>query len=96
LASCVLLVRQQRQPIGLCSRYGRRSGKWPGDPACGGGWSRLDHATGAGANAIGLAAIAGKIAADCLLVDTETPEFTPSWDLTWELVRFGNRDRIVG
>lgn len=26
---------------------------------------------------------------------TPGPEFTPSWDLDWELVRFGNRDQIV-
>jgi 5-methylthioadenosine/S-adenosylhomocysteine deaminase len=70
-----------------------------GDSSCGGGWTWLDHATGAGADAIGLGAVTGRIAvglaADCLLVDIETPEFTPSWDLTWELVRFGNRDQIV-
>jgi 5-methylthioadenosine/S-adenosylhomocysteine deaminase len=70
-----------------------------GDSSCGGGWTWLDHATAAGAGAIGLGAVTGKIetglAADCLLVDIDTPEFTPSWDLTWELVRFGNRDQIV-
>ncbi|MDB5656135.1 MAG: amidohydrolase [Tardiphaga sp.] len=70
-----------------------------GDSSCGGGWTWLDHATGAGADAIGLGKITGRIAvglaADCLLVDIDTPEFTPSWDLTWELVRFGNRDQIV-
>ena len=70
-----------------------------GDSSCGGGWTWLDHATGAGADAIGLGAITGKIAigyaADVLLVDIDTPEFTPSWDLTWELVRLGNRDQIV-
>jgi 5-methylthioadenosine/S-adenosylhomocysteine deaminase len=70
-----------------------------GDSSCGGGWSWLDHATAAGAKAIGLGATTGRIAvgfaADCLLVDIDTPEFTPSWDLTWELVRFGNRDQIV-
>jgi 5-methylthioadenosine/S-adenosylhomocysteine deaminase len=70
-----------------------------GDSSCGGGWTWLDHATAAGANAIGLGAITGKIAvglaADCLLIDIDIPEFTPSWDLTWELVRFGNRDQIV-
>lgn len=70
-----------------------------GDSSCGGGWTWLNHATGAGADAIGLGATTGKIApglaADCLLVDIDTPEFTPSWDLTWELVRFGNRDQIV-
>jgi 5-methylthioadenosine/S-adenosylhomocysteine deaminase len=70
-----------------------------GDSSCGGGWSWLDHATTAGAKAIGLGATTGAIAvglaADCLLVDIDIPEFTPSWDLTWELVRFGNRDQIV-
>jgi len=70
-----------------------------GDSSCGGGWTWLDHATASGADAIGLGHRTGKIAigmaADCLLVDIETPEFTPSWDLTWELVRFGNRDQIV-
>lgn len=70
-----------------------------GDSSCGGGWTWLDHATAAGADAIGLGAMTGKIAvgyaADCLLVDIDTPEFTPSWDLTWELVRLGNRDQIV-
>jgi cytosine/adenosine deaminase-related metal-dependent hydrolase len=70
-----------------------------GDSSCGGGWTWLDHATRAGAGAIGLGAVTGEIAvglaADCLLVDIDRPEFTPSWDLTWELVRFGNRDQIV-
>jgi 5-methylthioadenosine/S-adenosylhomocysteine deaminase len=39
--------------------------------------------------------IAAGCAADLLLVDISGPEFTPSWDLDWELVRFGNRDQIV-
>lgn len=69
-----------------------------GDSSCGGGWTWFDHATGAGADAIGLGKLTGKIeaglAADCLVVDIDTPEFTPSWDLTWELVRLGNRDQI--
>jgi 5-methylthioadenosine/S-adenosylhomocysteine deaminase len=69
-----------------------------GDSSCGGGWTWLDHATGAGADAVGLkektGAIAVGMAADFLLVDIDTPEFTPSWDLAWELVRFGNRDQI--
>lgn len=34
------------------------------------------------------------LAADFLLVDLDRPEFTPSHDLTWELVRYGNRDQI--
>lgn len=70
-----------------------------GDSSCGGGWLWLDHATRAGAEAIGLAALTGEIApgkaADFLLVDLEVPEMTPSWDRAWELVRFGNRDQIV-
>ena len=70
-----------------------------GDSSCGGGWTWLDHATRAGADAIGLAATTGEIAvgkaADFLLVDLEVPEFSPSWDLVWELVRLGNRDQIA-
>ena len=70
-----------------------------GDSSCGGGWTWLDHATRAGADAIGLAAKTGDIAigkaADFLLVDLEVPEFSPSWDLVWELVRLGNRDQIA-
>lgn len=70
-----------------------------GNSSCGGGWTWLDHATSAGADAIGLGQVTGRIAvglsADFLLVDIDTPEFTPSWDLTWELVRFGNRDQIA-
>ena len=46
----------------------------------------------------GLGAVTGRIApglaADFLLVDLDRPEFTPSHDLTWELVRYGNRDQI--
>lgn len=70
-----------------------------GDSSCGGGWLWLDHATGAGAGAIGLGSLTGEIApgkaADFLVVDLEVPEMTPSWDRTWELVRFGNRDQIA-
>jgi 5-methylthioadenosine/S-adenosylhomocysteine deaminase len=69
-----------------------------GDSSCGGGWTWLDHATRAGADAVGLGAKTGEIArgkaADFLLVDLEVPELTPSWDLVWELVRLGNRDQI--
>jgi len=46
----------------------------------------------------GLGALTGEIAAgkraDFLLVDLDVPELTPSWDLTWELVRLANRDQI--
>jgi 5-methylthioadenosine/S-adenosylhomocysteine deaminase len=70
-----------------------------GDFSCGGGWTWLDHATCLAADAIGLKGQIGEIApgraADLLLVDISGPEFTPSWDLDWELVRFGNRDQIV-
>jgi 5-methylthioadenosine/S-adenosylhomocysteine deaminase len=70
-----------------------------GDFSCGGGWTWLDHATRLAADAIGLKGQIGEIAqgraADLLLVDISGPEFTPSWDLDWELVRFGNRDQIV-
>lgn len=71
-----------------------------GDFSTGGGWPWLDHATASGAEAVGLGAITGTIApglqADFLLVDLDVPEFRPSWDLTWELVRLGNRDQILG
>lgn len=70
-----------------------------GDSSCGGGWTWLEHATIRGAEASGLAGITGEIAtginADFLVVDIDVPEFSPSWDLTWELVRLGNRDQIV-
>jgi len=69
-----------------------------GDSSCGGGWLWLDHGTHRGAEAVGLGAITGRIAeglaADFLLLDLDRPEFVPSWDLSWELVRFGNRDQI--
>jgi len=69
-----------------------------GDSSCGGGWTWLDHATHLGAQAAGLGDLTGRIAvgyaADFLLVDLDVPEFVPSWDLTWELVRFANRDQI--
>lgn len=69
-----------------------------GDSSCGGGWLWLDHATHRGAEAAGLGHVTGRIAsglvADFLLFDLDVPEFVPSWDLTWELVRFANRDQI--
>src|SRR5262249_50418190 len=65
----------------------------------GAGWMWLDHATWRGADAVGLGAITGEIAigkaADYLIVDVAVPEMQPSFDLAWELVRFGNRDPIV-
>lgn len=71
-----------------------------GDFSTGGGWTWLDHATGAGAEAVGLGALTGRIeaglAADFLLLDLDVPEMLPSWDLTWELVRLANRSQIMG
>jgi 5-methylthioadenosine/S-adenosylhomocysteine deaminase len=79
----------QRLAFGLAS----------GDFSCGGGWLWLDHATAAGAEAVGLGAVTGEIApgkaADFLLVDLAVPEMLPSWDLTWELVRFAGRSQIA-
>lgn len=70
-----------------------------GDFSCGGGWTWMEHATASGADAVGLRGVTGRIApglrADYLLVDLAVPEMQPSWDLTWELVRLGNRDQIV-
>lgn len=69
-----------------------------GDSSCGGGWLWLDRATRGAAETCGLSGITGEIrrglAADFLLVDLDRPEFTPSYDLPWELVRYGNRDQI--
>ncbi|VTU30500.1 5-methylthioadenosine/S-adenosylhomocysteine deaminase [Variovorax sp. SRS16] len=70
-----------------------------GDASCGGGWTWFDHATHAGAKAIGLGHRIGEIAvgkeADFLIVDIDTPEMCTSVDLTWDLVRLGNRDQIT-
>lgn len=78
----------QRAGIGLAT----------GDSSCGGGSLWLDRATSGAANVAGLSAVTGSIAeglaADFLLVDLDRPEFTPSHDLMWELVRYGNRDQI--
>lgn len=69
-----------------------------GDSSCGGGWLWLDRATTGAANAAGLSGVTGAVAehlaADFLLIDLDRPEFTPSHDLMWELVRYGNRDQI--
>ncbi|MFH5773194.1 amidohydrolase family protein [Paracoccus sp. NGMCC 1.201697] len=69
-----------------------------GDSSCGGGGLWLNAATSMAADASGLGAVTGRIApglaADFLLVDLDRPEFTPSHDLGWELVRYGSRDQI--
>lgn len=78
----------QRAAYGLAS----------GDSSCGGGWLWLEKATTGAADVAGLSGITGRIepglAADFLLIDLDRPEFTPSHDLLWELVRYGNRDQI--
>lgn len=69
-----------------------------GDPSCGGGECWLHMGISGSADVLGLSRLTGAIqpglAADFLLIDLDVPEFTPSWDLAWELVRFGNRDQI--
>lgn len=69
-----------------------------GDFSQGAGWTWLEAAT-SGAAAVSGLPMAGRVApgchADFLLVDLEVPELTPSRDLAWELVRFGNRDQIT-
>lgn len=69
-----------------------------GDSSCGAGALWLEMATHRGADAAGLGAVTGEVAAgkaaDFLLIDLDTPELTPSWDLRWELVRLASRDQI--
>lgn len=69
-----------------------------GDPFCGGGECWLHMGAAGSAEVLGLGQRTGSIqpglAADYLVVNINVPEFTPSWDLPWELVRFGNRDQI--
>ncbi|WP_181273899.1 amidohydrolase family protein [Brevibacterium oceani] len=68
------------------------------DSSSGGGWTWLEQGLRGGADAVGLSGRVGEIApgahADLLVVDIDTPEFVPSWDLPWELVRVANRDQI--
>jgi cytosine/adenosine deaminase-related metal-dependent hydrolase len=69
-----------------------------GDFSMGAGWTWLAMATSWGAEAAGLSRVTGRIApglaADCLLLDLDVPELTPSWDLGWELVRLAHRGQI--
>jgi 5-methylthioadenosine/S-adenosylhomocysteine deaminase len=68
------------------------------DFSCGAGWTWVDAATRGGAEAAGLGATTGVIAAgraaDFLVLDMRWPEVTPSWDFEWELVRLYGRDQI--
>lgn len=70
-----------------------------GDSVCGAGRMWLDHATARSADALGLGKVTGEIAtgkaADYLVVNLDVPELTPSYDLSWELVRLANRDQIA-
>lgn len=78
----------QRLAFGLAS----------GDSSCGGGALWLDQATAGGASVAGLLRRTGSIsvglAADFLIVDLDVPEMTPTWDMSWELVRLAARDQI--
>ncbi|RBP61973.1 cytosine/adenosine deaminase-related metal-dependent hydrolase [Brevibacterium sanguinis] len=69
-----------------------------GDSSSGGGWTWLEQGLRGGADAVGLAGSIGEIAvgahADLLVVNLGVPEFVPSWDVPWELVRIANRDQI--
>ncbi|MCF2573515.1 amidohydrolase family protein [Brevibacterium sp. UCMA 11754] len=69
-----------------------------GDSSSGGGWTWLEQGLRGGADAVGLTGQVGEIApgalADLLVIDLEVPEFVPSWDVPWELVRIANRDQI--
>ena len=68
------------------------------DFSCGAGWLWVDAATRAGAEVIGLGTITGRLEpgyeADFLVLDMATPEVLPSWDFTWELVRYYDRANI--
>lgn len=68
------------------------------DSSAGGGWTWLEQGLRGGADAVGLGGQIGEITpgarADLLVLNIDTPEFVPSWDLPWELVRLANRDQI--
>ena len=68
------------------------------DSSAGGGWTWLEQGLRGGADAVGLGGQIGEISpgarADLLMLNIDTPEFVPSWDVPWELVRLANRDQI--
>ena len=68
------------------------------DSSAGGGWTWLEQGLRGGADAVGLSGQIGEISpgarADLLILNIDTPEFVPSWDVPWELVRLANRDQI--
>lgn len=68
------------------------------DFSTGGGRLWLTAATAGGADAAGLRGDLGELVegaqADFLVLDGSAPEQLPSWDLSWELVRFYDRSTI--
>jgi cytosine/adenosine deaminase-related metal-dependent hydrolase len=69
------------------------------DFSCGAGWVWVDAATRVGASAAGLGDVIGSLEkgkqADFLILDLSAPEVLPSWDFTWELVRFFDRSNLL-
>jgi cytosine/adenosine deaminase-related metal-dependent hydrolase len=69
------------------------------DFSCGAGWIWVDAATRGGADAAGLGKVTGELRvgreADFLILDMSAPEVTPSWDFSWELVRFYDKSNIA-
>jgi len=68
------------------------------DFSCGAGWPWVHAATQGGADACGLGSETGALQvgrrADFLILDCSGPEVLPSWDFTWELVRYYDRADI--
>ncbi len=68
------------------------------DFSCGAGWLWVDAATRGGAEVAGLGAVTGKLEpgfqADFLVLDRASLEVLPSWDFSWELVRYYDRANI--
>lgn len=69
------------------------------DFSCGAGWRWVHAATQGGADACGLGKVTGALVpgreADFLVLDTSGPEVRPSWDFTWELVRYYDRADLL-
>lgn len=69
------------------------------DFSCGAGWPWVHAATQGGADACGLGRKTGGFVAgrqaDFLILDRSGPEVLPSWDFTWELVRYYDRADIL-
>ncbi len=69
-----------------------------GDMECGDGSLWLHQALQGGADVLRMAPALGTLApggkADMLIVDLDVPELCPSWDLSWELVRYADRGQI--